>query len=517
MSQLFFRPVGYRGSVEDHLPRIRDGLVGKLAQAQKGLSSDDLKLTKPMLKELAAVLVECAEDLHCQIGLWHSLECYHTEFFGTPLPFVLGSKDTIATDEIASERLQHLLWVLCPQLLPDLILPPDHTDLRRLADVALEFLRKRIAEVPKDSGITQFLGAPNEFAWDVKRKLVWLGTQSYLFRIFYQNYVKDHNAEPSDIGVTDDFICQRCTEWAGLGVLEILAGVLNMPPERRADLLSWYERHAAPFEVLFGDKETLEVRNLVTDAPYRVRMNLERNPFVPGCVVVGSLVPWAGEWSWSGKQQMFKKSDRKEIESLKEGYRRIPNIAYRYCKEDLEKARESVRKHYREFVARHGKDWVAYPDGLAMAAEWQRAAEEKFTSLPLAQREEVMKRHGLSQPRPKVTLPPALLEEQDGIGGYFNPEEGQEIIIDFNHILSGLERRGANLSPDEIHAIVGWVRSRAISPGFVRRLAKDYGDESIRAAFLLHKHGEGYALEYLLRRYKGEFYRKRYPTLTLVK
>jgi hypothetical protein len=68
-----------------------------------------------------------------------------------------------------------------------------------------------------------------------------------------------------------------------------------------------------------------------------------------------------------------------------------------------------------------------------------------------------------------------------------------------------------------VDAIVGWIQSREISPGFVRRLAEDHGDESIRAAFRLDKHDEDYALEYLLRRYKGVFYRRRYPTLTLVK
>jgi hypothetical protein len=517
MSQLLYRPSGYRGSVEDHLPRLRDGLVRKLAQAQKGLASDTLKLTRPVLKELAAVLIELAEDLHCHIGLWASLERHHTEVFGTSLPFLLRAEMTPAPEAITPERLQHLLWVLYPRMLPDLILAPDHAVLRRLAEIAAEFLRDRFAKVPMDSGVTQFLGTPDEYAWDVKRKLVWLGTQSYLFRLFYWSYVEDHEAEPSDIGVTDDFVCQECTEWAGLGTLEILAGVLDLPPERRADLLSWYERHAAPFEVVSGDQETLVVRNLVTAAPYRVRMNGERNPFGPGSVIVGSLVPWAGEWSWSGKQQVIERPSRKEIETLTEGYRRIPSIAYRYCKEDLEKARDLVREQYREFVARHGKDWVAYPDGLAMAADWQRTAEEKFASLPPAQRQQVMKKHGLSQPRPKITLPPDLLDQRDGIGVYFNPEEGQEIVIAFNDLVSGLGRRGTDLRPDEVDAIVGWIQSREISPGFVRRLAEDHGDESIRAAFLLDKHDEDYALEYLLRRYKGVFYRRRYPTLTLVK
>ena len=56
----------------------------------------------------------------------------------------------------------------------------------------------------------------------------------------------------------------------------------------------------------------------------------------------------------------------------------------------------------------------------------------------------------------------------------------------------------------------------AISPQFVRKLVQDYGDASIAAAFLIPQDCDKYYLEYLLRRYKGHFYRKRYPSLTIV-
>ena len=120
-----------------------------------------------------------------------------------------------------------------PQLIPNLLLRPDHTGLVRLAQVAAEILQKHFAGLPKDSGVKHFLGTPNKHAWEVKRKLVWLGTASYLFRMFCQQFVQQQKAKISDIGVIDDFLCQQCTEWAGLGALEILASVLELSPERR--------------------------------------------------------------------------------------------------------------------------------------------------------------------------------------------------------------------------------------------------------------------------------------------
>jgi hypothetical protein len=90
-----------------------------------------------------------------------------------------------------------------------------------------------------------------------------------------------------------------------------------------------------------------------------------------------------------------------------------------------------------------------------------------------------------------------------------------EILVAFDAVISGLVKEGKGLTLVEEEAIRGWILSDSISPGFVRRLAERYGEESIKAAFLLGKRREGYALEYLLRRYKGRFYRPRYPTLTI--
>jgi hypothetical protein len=116
-----------------------------------------------------------------------------------------------------------------------------------------------------------------------------------------------------------------------------------------------------------------------------------------------------------------------------------------------------------------------------------------------------------------MSIPRELLESKDGVGEYFNPDEGMEIMVEFHPILSGLQKKGKDLTKGEEAAIRDWVWSPSISPGFVRRLSQEYGSESIEAAFLLGKVPEPYALEYLLRRYKGPFYRPRYPTLTIVK
>ncbi len=485
MSELLFRPKGYEGSVEPHLPKVQNALAKALTQAQKGLTHDTLRLDRPSLKALAAMLTEFAEDLHCEIGIWRSLERANTEFFGTPLPFQIEPRTAFPQAAISTTRLLHFLWVIYPQFIPDLLLSPDHTDLIRLGQVAAEVLQEKFANLPKDSGIKHFLQTPNGYGWEVKRKLVWLGTGSYCFRVFCQRYIAEQNAEVSDIEVIDDFLCQQCTEWAGLGAIEILASVLDLSEKRRSDLLSWAERHNALFKVLSGNAETIEVLNVISDVKYRVRLNLERNPFARGKFVIGSLVPWDGEWYWSGAQRSFDRLDAAEIEQVKQHYRMKPMLYYRYSPDDLKKAREIVRKQYEEFVASHGNDWVVYADGLLMAADWQKSVKAKFAALPEDEQKRLLEKHGSKAGSPEMNLPRDLLESKNGIGVYYNPDEGMEILPDFNDILSGLKKKGRGLTAAEEVAIWGWMKSPFLSPGFVRRVAEEHGSESIAAAFFL--------------------------------
>ena len=172
----------------------------------------------------------------------------------------------------------------------------------------------------------RFLGTPDRYGWDVKRKLVWLGTRCYLLRDAFLRYAEEQEEDPSHIATMDDFICQECTQWSGLGALDLLAGVLDLPSQRRADLLAWSGRHNALYRVVSSTARQIEVQNLVSGGTYRVRMHPDGNPFQRGSYVLGSLIPWDGEWYWSGVQESFRDLGADEIARLKDSYRKLPTI-----------------------------------------------------------------------------------------------------------------------------------------------------------------------------------------------
>ncbi len=511
-----YRPNGYEGQGDLHLPKIVRRLRRALAEVQDDFAYDTLRLPSESLGDLAGMLVDFAEDIHAGIGIWTAYERYNIELFGTPLP--MTSADGRSRDmELHPDRFRHFLWILYPTFFDGLAISPTHQDLHGVADAASSFLSDAFADVPKDSGVKAFLQTPNTYGGDVKEKLVWLGTRSFMFRATYARYMQEQRGtRGSIIAQTDDFLCQECTRWSGLGVIDILAGVLDISEDDRRDLRSWYERHAAFYKIQSVKRHALEALNLISDRPYRVRIDLPRNPFRRGQLVFGSLVPWRGEWYWSGEQKLWDDAGKLDVDDLKRDMkRRNSRIVCRYSKEHEAQVRERASAMYEKMLDyQGGRDLVVYPDGLAMAADWQKEIREQWEAGSPEEIEGVMKRHGLKGP-PQVKMPKDLLDQKDGLGVFLNPDQGKEIMTHFTTLVAGLKKKGKGLTEEEEFAVRGFIESPVVSPRFVRRVLKEYGDESVREPFLLRGELPEYWLDWLLRSRKGPYYRKRYPTLSV--
>jgi len=507
-----FRPKGFTGKGDKKLPKIISDLTDLLIETEESFDYDTFFFDDEICEEIACVLVEFAEDIHNDIGIWNSYEEYNLEFFGTPLPLTNRSDKAIEPKTIDKERICHLLWVLYHELDNELIISPQHSDLQTLASIISDFLMVRFEKVPRDSGVKRFLAHTNKYGWDVKKKLIWMGTRSYLFRHYFSNYIE--NFEELDIDVVDDFVCMETTIWSGLGVIDILALTLDIPDEQREELRLWYNKHAAYFKVLSSKDPFLELLNVINDSQYTVRVGDLSRHFKPGQLIMGSLVQWKGEWYWSGKQTFIDSVPDDGIESIKNAMlKKAHMIVYRYHDELAEKAREMLNIYYKKFLDYHGDNFIVFPDGISMASVMQEFYRKWYESNPKKVIDNIMKKHNLENPWPKSSYPPEVLKCENGIGVYFNPDEGMEIMIEFNDIVNGLQKNGVNLNVYEESAVRNFITAEEISPQFVNKIVDIYGDESIASSFLISdKNGKSY-LEYLLRRYKGHYYRKRYPTL----
>src|SRR5262249_20589971 len=110
------RPQRGFGRSERSLAKLAAELPRFLTNAQRSLTYDTLHLAGRQRETLASLLVEFAEDLSQDIGIWRSLAAYNRDFFGTPLPCVLSPDETMDAEPINPERMQFLLWTLYAEL-----------------------------------------------------------------------------------------------------------------------------------------------------------------------------------------------------------------------------------------------------------------------------------------------------------------------------------------------------------------------------------------------------------------
>ena len=509
------RPGGSGGRCDPHLPEICRTLNRELISVFRKLDYSTLRLQPGQRRELAVILVEFAEDIHCDIGIWRTVERFNEEKFGVRLPFLAG-REVAIPDEISAPRIQHLLWGVYSAFNPDLILSPTHPDLARLAEKTSCFLKDRFASVPTDSGVAGFLETPNTYGWDVRRKLLWLGRHGYLFRNLFQNHARMQGDEESFV-VTDDFICRETTIWSGLGVIDVLAGTLEISPGQRKELRAWYERHLAYYRVTSIQGPVIETLNLINDKPYGVRIGEDHVHKYPiRSIFLGSLVPWQDDWYLSGSHWGLGAVPEDKLDELKRSFlKRSPGVAYRYCKELADKAVKNSQRRFEHFVERHGTDLTVFRNGLDMAADLQRAGRELFETATPETTARVMAEHGLAKPWPNLSIPDELLECEEEVGVFYQPDLGWEILPGFGDIVTALKKRGADLTEDEKAAVYGIIKDQVISPEFIHRLLRESGAESILKTFLLRSSAP-YALELLLRRHKGSHFRKRYARIGFV-
>ncbi len=508
------RPKQTPGRGDKWLADVAEELTRRIRKASRGFGADDCRLPDKVWSVLGTLVVEWAEDIHNDLGLWRAVEQHNRECLGTALPLVLAPGEAAPPlDGFDPRRLRFLVWNLWSFFKPDGVLSPTHPDLLRLTEICSGFLMERCPQLPKDSGIAKLLADPIEFGWDVKKKLAWLGCNSYLFRFDFIEAMRGVEREAEMLKV-DDFLSTACSRWSGLGAADALASLIQLTPSERADLLKWHERHLSMYRIVDYDQSggyvrRVFARNLVSGESYtiRVEQDLAACPYLPGRVVFGWLVPWHGEWCWTGEQHIREELPETEDPKIREELIGTlgPNL-FRYCPSELAKAREILRKMHEEFVAFYGSDLNVFPNGSALHAAEKKRLEpwrnSHFEVFGLA-----------SASNEPVKLPEAFASFSARVAAYSSPETATEYARDFELAHSALAKKGSDLSAEQAKTLRAYIMDPEISPGFIKRIAAETGPSSILAAFGIHDYPQEVALEFLLRRNKGRFYRPVLPLL----
>lgn len=272
-------------------------------------------------------------------------------------------------------------------------------------------------------------------------------------------------------------------------------------------LRGWHERLISVYQVksvnVKGDLlETMEVENVVNEQSYTVRAALAFNAFTEGELVFSALLPWRGQWYWSGEQRVYKNKSHLRAEIKTSTLEKSPQLAYRYCPDLAQKALEVVGEHGEHFRQFFGSDMVAFSNGAALK-------EAKIKQI-----RDMWRAAGKAGGDPEFRLEARLSDTNNGVALFYNPEDGEEIAFNFNLLRAAMQKGSAPLSADEVRCVADFLRGESASPAFVRRLVKDYGSQSIAHAFLIKDFQETPDLDYLLHKFKGYHFRKHYPSLS---
>ncbi|NUQ61543.1 MAG: hypothetical protein HUU20_03580 [Pirellulales bacterium] len=133
-----------------------------LRKTERDFAHDTLRLGDRALDELAAMLVEFAEDLFNGVGIWAAYEGYNRDFFGAALPLTSRGAGSPPAG-MHPDRFRHFLWVVYPALIDGMVFSPTHQDLLRIADAGSEFLSGAFRDVPRISGVKMFLQTSNVY------------------------------------------------------------------------------------------------------------------------------------------------------------------------------------------------------------------------------------------------------------------------------------------------------------------------------------------------------------------
>lgn len=267
------------------------------------------------------------------------------------------------------------------------------------------------------------------------------------------------------------------------------------------------------------DRSGMDMKNLFTNQVYHMP---DEKPsffsvFKKGMVVAGSTVPFDGRWYWSGLQYKVGEAGKIDLKDVKKNfYQKSPSIVYRYDKEQAAKAVEQMKVYNDAFLEYFGKDFAVFKTG-------KEAADALFKKLEFQQKKilgekefqkqkELFRKAGLTA---ESSHPPEFLAHDGGIFVFHNPVTGEEMTTYFFDIKNILLKKGKGLTTDEIKQLQDFFTDSSVSKEALERLAAEFGKESFAAVFFIPQK-PAYWFDFLLRKFKGKDFRRRYPNLGFV-
>jgi hypothetical protein len=497
---------------------IIEAIAGLYLKRQRKFVHQTLVLRSDEVMKLAWRFAGYLEDVLNQIGIFKALTAKNREIFGTPIPLFVKDPEHFSPDNINKQAVSYLVWDFFTETRENLILSPTHDDLQTIAEEIYGYLKTQVKNVPRSSKLKEFITlSGNKDGGFVKRRLIWLGLDSYLFRFSANNYL---TGKEKRISTVEDFLMQMNTKLSGFTPLDIFVEMTELDEESKKELQKWEEPYMALYYVEGETGDYWTVKNLINKKDYKVWIDYgapeTADPIKKGIFCLGGIVPWQKEWRWSGEQAIYPSLERQNISQIIEMLKtESPKMIYRYCEESKKKVFEYEKNEHDFFISHFKTNPVTFNSGYTMrdrVKQYQQAFNQlKLEKMPKEERT----KYNLKDGAPPMDWPEPLLESPD-TAAFYVAGRGINFLTGFREFLRALEKKGQDLTKDDEEAIYGYVTDPAISYQLFHHLKKDYSFESVKCAFRIKEWNEERDMEFLLRRYKGRQYKEKFPDIKLV-
>ena len=517
-----FRPADYKDERLD--PRevfymeVIEVIADLYLKTQRKFVHQTLVLKSDEAMKLAWRIAGYLEDVVNQVGIFKALTTKNREIFGTPIPLFVREPKYFSPDTVSKQAVTYLVWDFFTETRENLILSPTHDDLQTISGEIYGYLKKQIKNTPRGSKLKNFITlSGNKDGGFVKRRLVWFGMASYLFRFSASNYLDD---KEKNISTVEDFLMQNTTKLSGFTPLDIFVELVDLDEESKKELQKWEEPYMALYYVEDQTGDYWIVKNLINKKDYKVWKDYGApgrvDPIKKGIYCLGGIVPWQKEWRWSGEQVIYTSLAPESItEIINVLKNESPKMIYRYCEEARKKAFEYAKDEYDFFISHFKTNPVTFDSGYTMK-DHLKQYYEAFNKLKLEKMpKEEKKKFNLGDGAPPLDLPEPLLEYTD-TAIFYVVDKGMNFLTSFREFLNTLDKKGEDMTKDDEEVIYGYVMESGIPHQLFQHLKKDYSFESVRCAFRVKEWNEEIDLEFLLRRYKGRQYKEKFPDIKIV-
>ncbi len=461
-------------------------------------------LNKQMRYEYALIILEFAEDLHKDAKFWSVVEEHNIALFDTPLPFFLKAGERIKS-VFDVNRFKFFLYNM--QMYPYQIstYSPNNPDLDLFARKIAEFCENFFKTVPLNTLLRSIEDLSEVNYFDIQFNLKILSGNLYLFRgLFSRMNEENINDKKADFSLlSEQYVFEKTTTWSGLGVIDVFLSKNKLTENLQKDVRSWNKRITSYFVVKSFQNDLIIFQNLLNNEEYSVLKSCFEYNFQKDDLIYGQIAPFDGYYYFTHSPEFVDENDNNKIAEIVNVFAEENiELNLRSNKTKLQTIYDELKQANVRFVEFFQNDWI-YVDN--------------FTDL-----NQIEKQFGdyLADNKNVYSEEDKLFEEtnssdnsklDDTICVFFNPHFGLEALTNFDLFKSGMEKKGKNLTNDETLNILSVIAMGSISPEFILRAVKEFGDESIARVFSINKEETPDYLPFLLRKFKGNHFKERYP------